>query len=81
MHVVDFAKGARVFELDVHDGDLVHADLHGAVIIPPSVIPDLATAIQTLCRAEECILGPAKKGPMTFAEFEEAWAAFEAART
>ena len=81
VHVVDFAKGARVFGLDVDEGDLVHADRHGAVIIPPAVVPDLAAAIETLFRAEDCILGPAKKGPMTFAEFEEAWAAFEAART
>ena len=81
VHVVDFARGARVFGLDVDEGDLVHADRHGAVIIPPAVVPDLATAIETLFRAEDCILGPAKKGPMTFAEFEKAWAAFEAART
>ena len=50
-------------------------------MIPPAVIPDLAAAIETLFRAEACILEPARKGPMTYEEFEEAWAAFEAART
>jgi|TARA_X000000950_G_scaffold19155_1_gene20721 regulator of RNase E activity RraA len=81
VHVVDYAAGARVFGMDVVDGDLLHGDRHGALVIPPAVIPDLAAAIETLFRAEACILEPARKGPMTYAEFEEAWAAFEAART
>ena len=81
VHVVDFAAGARVFDLQVNEGDLVHADRHGAVVIPDDVLPDLAAAIETLFRAEACILEPARKGRMTFEEFEAAWAAFEAART
>jgi regulator of RNase E activity RraA len=81
VHVVDYAAGARVFDLDISEGDLVHADRHGALVIPPDVVGDLAAAIETLFRAERCILEPARKGPMTFAEFEAAWAAFEQART
>ena len=81
VHVVDFAQGARVFDLDIADGDLVHADRHGAVVIPTDILGDLAAAIETLFRAEACILEPARKGPMSFAEFEAAWAAFEQART
>ena len=81
VHVVDFAQGARVFDLDIADGDLVHADRHGAVVIPTDILDDLAAAIETLFRAEACILEPARKGPMSFAEFEAAWAAFEQART
>ena len=79
--MVDYAAGATVFGMAVADGDLVHGDRHGALVIPPAVIPDLAAAIETLFRAEACILEPARKGPMTYEEFEEAWAAFEAART
>jgi regulator of RNase E activity RraA len=81
VHVVDYAAGARVFDLDIAEGDLVHADRHGALVIPPDVIADLAAAIETLFRAESCILEPARRGPMSFAEFEAAWAAFEQART
>ena len=76
-----FAQGARVFDLDIAEGDLVHADRHGAVVIPTDILGDLAAAIETLFRAEKCILEPARKGPMSFAEFEAAWAAFERART
>ena len=81
VHVVDFAAGATVFGLRVDDGDFIHADRHGALVIPPAVIPDLGQAIETLFRAEECILGPASKGPMSYEDFKKAWAAFEAART
>ena len=81
VHVVDFAAGATVFGLRVDDGDFIHADRHGALVIPLVVIPDLAQAIETLFRAEDCILGPASKGPMSYEDFEKAWAAFEAART
>ena len=81
VHVVDFADGARVFDLDIAEGDLVHADRHGAVVIPTNILGDLAAAIETLFGAEKCILEPARKGPMSFAEFEAAWAAFERART
>ena len=81
VHIVDFAAGATVFGLRVDDGDFIHADRHGALVIPPAVIPDLAQAIETLFRAEDCILGPASKGPMSYEDFEKAWASFEAART
>ena len=81
VHVVDFAAGARVFDLSVTEGDLVHADRHGAVVIPADVMSDLAAAIEALFRAEACILEPARKGDMSFEEFKAAWAAFEAART
>ena len=81
VHIVDFAAGATVFGLRVDDGDFIHADRHGALVIPPAVFPDLAQAIKTLFRAEDCILGPASKGPMSYEDFEKAWAAFEAART
>lgn len=81
VHVVDFAQGARVFDLEIADGDLVHADRHGAVVIPTDILGDLPAAIETLFRAEKCILEPARRGPMSFGEFEAAWAAFEQART
>ena len=80
-HVKSIGEGAQIFGLSVKDGDLIHADRHGALIIPEQVIGHLEAAITSLLRAERTILEPAQKGPMSFAEFEKAWAAFEAART
>lgn len=82
VHVVDVAQPVEVFGMSVMDGDLVHADRHGAVVIPPDVVPKLADAIATLMRSERIIFDAVEaKGNLTFEDFESVWAAFEAART
>jgi regulator of RNase E activity RraA len=81
VHVKTIGEGANVFGLHVADGALVHADQHGALVIPDDVIDQLEGAIQTLLTAELTILNPARAGKMSFEDFEKAWAAFEAART
>jgi len=81
VHVKTIGEGANIFGLYVSDGALIHADRHGAVVIPDDVVDDLESAIETLFAAERTILDPAKAGPMTFDDFETAWAAFESART
>ncbi|ABG33395.1 acyl transferase [Roseobacter denitrificans] len=81
VHVVDIAAPVEIFGLTVTDGDLVHADRHGALVIPPDVIPDLAGAIATLMRSERIIFDAVKGKRLSFEDFEDVWAAFEAART
>jgi len=80
VHVLDFDAPVSVFGLDVAPGDLVHADRHGAVVIPPDVIPGLASAVDRLFAMEALILEPARRQDFDFAAFEQAWAAFEKAR-
>ena len=70
-----------VFGLTVAPGDLVHADRHGALVIPPEVIPVLADSIEKLRRTERLIIEPSKAADFDFGKFEAAWARFEAART
>lgn len=81
VHVVDFDRPVRIHGLDIHPGDFVHADRHGAVVVPPDVIHSLHTAIETLMRSEKIVFDAVNGKHVTFAEFETAWAAFEAART
>ena len=81
VHVVDFGEPVRVFGLAVANGDLIHADRHGALVIPPDVVPRLADAIATLMKSERIILDAVAGKRITFEEFESVWAAFEAART
>lgn len=59
----------------------MHADRHGAVVIPPEVIPHLATAITKMQATERLILDPARAAGFDFFAFEVAWTAFEVART
>ncbi len=81
VHVRELAKPVTVFGMYVNDGDLIHADRHGALVIPPEVIPDLKAAIEKLRAAEDLIIGPARATGFDFAALEEAWAAFEKSRT
>ena len=81
VHVREIGTPVTVFGLAVGSGDLVHADRHGAVVVPPEVIPVLAAAITKLQQTEALVLGPARKPGFDFAAFEAAWTAFENART
>jgi len=81
VHVREFGKPVSVFGLAVEEGDLVHADRHGALVIPSLIIPSLQHAIEKLIATERLVLDPASKPDFDFEAFAKAWAAFEAART
>jgi regulator of RNase E activity RraA len=81
VHVVDFDQPVRIHGMTVAPGALVHADRHGAVVIPDDVVADLEAAIAQLFKSEKVVLDATKGKRITFAEFEDAWAAFEASRT
>lgn len=81
VHVRDFGGTVDVFGATVRDGDLIHADCHGMVVIPDDVLAALPDAISVLMRSEAIVLNPIKNGPVDIDQFEELWAQFEAART
>jgi regulator of RNase E activity RraA len=81
VHVRSIAEPVTVFGLRVAPGDLIHADRHGALVVPPEVIPVLGDAIGKLLETERLILEPARGSGFDFTAFEAAWAAFERART
>ncbi len=81
VHVTELNTPVQIFGLTVHPGDLVHSDRHGAVVIPPDVIPDLERAIHKMQETELLILDPAREPGFDFKAFEAAWKAFEEART
>lgn len=81
VHVREIDTPVTVFSLTVAPGELVHADRHGALVVPEDVVPRLAEGIRKLLDTERLILEPARREGFDFAAFEAAWAAFEAART
>ena len=81
VHIRDLGTPVTIFGLTVAQGDLIHADRHGAVVVPPDVIPHLAAAIAKMQATERLILDPARTPGFDFTAFEAAWAAFESART
>ena len=81
VHVTALDVPVNVMGLTVRPGDLVHADRHGAVVVPADVVDRLAAAIEKMQRTEQLVLGPAREPGFDFEKFEAAWTAFENART
>jgi regulator of RNase E activity RraA len=51
-HLKDFKRPVKVFGMLVYPGDLVHADRHGAVVIPHHLAPKVAEAACEIERKE-----------------------------
>lgn len=81
VHVTELDTPVSIFGLTVRPGDLVHADRHGAVVIPADVADRIAAAIDKMRSTEHLVLGPAREDGFDFDKFEAAWTAFEKART
>ncbi|WP_298973731.1 RraA family protein [uncultured Roseobacter sp.] len=81
VHVLDFDIKVEICGMSVAPGALIHADRHGGVVIPDDIVPRLAEAIAQLFASEKIVFEAVKDKRISFAEFEAAWAAFEASRT
>ena len=81
VHVRSVNQPVSIFGMDVRAKDLIHADRHGAVVIPPEVLGHLHAAILKMQETERLVLDPARGEGFDFATFESAWAAFEKSRT
>jgi regulator of RNase E activity RraA len=62
VHVVDFGIDVNVAGMAVKSGDLVHADRHGAVVVPPDKIDAMQAANDKLAATEARIIAAAKSG-------------------
>lgn len=71
----------EIYGLAITPGDLIHADQHGALIIPTEVLPALQDAIDKLLSTEQIIIGPAKEEGFNIEKLESAWQEFERSRT
>lgn len=81
VHVREIGTPVTIFGMQVCDGDLIHADIHGAVCVPPEVIPKLNAALDVLFSSEAIILDPLKSGDVDYETFRQLWTQFEQART
>lgn len=81
VHCVEIGTPVNILGMRVCEGDLVHADRHGALVIPENLLPELHAAIQAVIEREAIVLGPAREPGFNIERLEEAWAKFEAVRT
>lgn len=81
VHVVEIGTPVNIMGMRVAQDELVHADRHGALVIPNDVIPSLKQAIDTVIASESIVIAPAREPGFTIEKLEKVWAEFEKART
>jgi regulator of RNase E activity RraA len=75
--VVEVGTQVDIFGMAVSDGDIVHADRHGAVVFTSDEVEKLPAAIDLMARKEKVILDAARKPGFNVAAMREALAASE----
>jgi 4-hydroxy-4-methyl-2-oxoglutarate aldolase len=55
-HLEEFARPVTVFGMKINSGDLVHADRHGAVLIPHEIARSIPAAASAIDRSERVII-------------------------
>ena len=73
VHVVDFAGPVTVAGMAVADGDLVHADQHGAVVVPWEAAEQVAEAAAQVARREAVIISAAQQPGFNIDRLREAF--------
>jgi regulator of RNase E activity RraA len=77
VQVVDFGRQVDVSGMVVSDGEIVHADRHGAIVIPRDAFDKLPAAIDLMARREKVILDAARMPGFGVAKLRDAFAAFD----
>ena len=62
VHVVEYAVPVTVHGMSVRPGDLIHADRHGAVVVPADAAADVPAAAAKIAAAERVLIDAAR-GP------------------
>ena len=60
VHVVDIGVSVTIHSMEVKSGDLIHADRHGAVVVPVEKIDAMAGALDGLLKHEARIIAAAR---------------------
>lgn len=81
VHVREIAVPVTVFGLRIEPDELIHADRHGALVLPAGYVPEIKSAIEKLFVTERIVLDATRAPDFDFDRFEAAWTAFENART
>lgn len=74
VRIVDFGSPVTIFGMRVVHDDIIHADRHGAVVIPEAAVKELPGAVDLLTRREAVILEAARSGDFDIEKLEKATA-------
>jgi len=70
-HLEDFDRPVKVFGMLVYPGDLVHADRHGAVVIPHHMAPKVAEAACEIERKEKPMIAVCQSADFSIEELDK----------
>ena len=72
VHIVEFGLSVNVHGMEVQSGALIHADRHGAVVVPVENIDAMAAALDGLMKREASIIAAARAPGATAATIKAA---------
>ena len=72
VHMVDFDCQVTVFGMNVCGNDIIHADQHGAVMVPHNAVRKIPDVVELITRREKVILDAATKPDFSFDKLKEA---------
>src|SRR5712692_10359728 len=80
VHMVDFGTPVKVGGLLVHPGDLIHADKHGAIVIPHEIAREVPAAAAEVERGERAIIECCQSADFSVPRLKELMGAFRSAQ-
>jgi regulator of RNase E activity RraA len=72
VHLVAFGQPVNVFGMQVAHDDVVHADVHGAVVVPAEAVRKIPAAVDLIARREKVILDVCRGADFSVAKLKEA---------
>ena len=72
VHVTSVGGAVEIHGMTVRDGDILHADVHGAVVVPARYVRELPEVIEQIARREAVIIAAAQAEGFTAEKLFEA---------
>ncbi|MEZ5384162.1 MAG: RraA family protein [Prosthecobacter sp.] len=72
VHVVEFGGPVKVGGLEVHPGDLLHADCHGVLSVPQDIAASIPPAAAQIIERERKVLELCRAGDVTVKQLRDA---------
>ena len=74
VHLVDYGGTVSVAGMTVSPNDIIHADRHGAVVIPSEAVKEIPAAVALIARREKVLIDASKAAGFSIARLREAFA-------
>ena len=73
VHVLEYGSSINIHGLHVNDGDIIHADQHGVVLIPSDALPMIERGINYMTKKEKHLIDAAKQPNFNIEKLKIAW--------